>query len=68
MEDPVPEKAVDFINKLVEVWLRSNIEEKNELARNSLAFIDEQLALISKIWMKWKANMNVSAQKKESQM
>lgn len=48
LEDPVPEKAVDFINKLVEVWLRSNIEEKNELARNSLTFIDEQLAVISK--------------------
>jgi len=48
LEDPVPDKAVDFINKLFEVWLRSNIEDKNELAKNSLAFIDNQLALISR--------------------
>jgi len=44
----VPEKAVDFLNQLVEEWLRSNVEQKNEIAENSLVFIDEQLALIAK--------------------
>jgi len=46
--DNAPEKAIEFLNKLVEVWLQNNIDEKNEIARNSLTFIDEQLALISK--------------------
>src|SRR6185503_17829598 len=48
LEDNLPEKAIDFLNKLVEVWLKGNIEEKNEEARNSLAFIDEQLSVISR--------------------
>jgi len=48
LEDPVPQKAVDFLNQLIEVWLKSSIDEKNEIIRNSLDFIDEQLALISK--------------------
>jgi tyrosine-protein kinase Etk/Wzc len=48
LDDPVAAKAVDFLDKLIEVWIRSSIEEKNQIIRNSLEFIDEQLALISK--------------------
>ena len=48
MEDAVPQKAVDFLNQLIEVWIKSGIDEKNQIIRNSLDFIDEQLALISK--------------------
>ncbi|XQP84586.1 MAG: GumC family protein [Candidatus Pollutiaquabacter aromativorans] len=48
LENAVPDKAVDFLGKLIEVWLQSNIEDKNELARNSLNFIDEQLAIITR--------------------
>jgi len=29
MEDRVPEKAVDFLNTLVQEWLKSNVEQKN---------------------------------------
>ncbi len=45
--DPVPEKAGDFLNKLTEVYMRTGVEHKNELARNTLKFIDDQLALVS---------------------
>lgn len=47
-EDAVPEKAVDFLNKLIEVWIANGIDEKNQIVRNTLEFIDEQLELISK--------------------
>lgn len=48
MEDPVREKAVDFLNMLIEESLRNNVEQKNQIAENSLAFIDAQLSLIAK--------------------
>ena len=47
IEDKVPTKAVDFIDKLIEIWMQSSIDQKNELATNSLKFIDEQILLIS---------------------
>ena len=39
----VPQKEVDFINKLLEVYIRSGLEEKNTIALNTIKFIDEQL-------------------------
>ena len=48
MEDPVPERAVDFLNMLVQESLRNNVEQKNQIAENSLLFIDGQLSLIAK--------------------
>ncbi|MEP7171631.1 MAG: hypothetical protein ABI855_19825, partial [Bacteroidota bacterium] len=44
--DAVPQKASDFLNKLMDVYIRNGIEQKNELARNSLKFIDDQLLLL----------------------
>src|SRR6185436_17422212 len=43
VSDAVPQKAADFLNKVVEVYIRNGIEQKNELASNSLKFIDAQL-------------------------
>ncbi|MBT6745971.1 MAG: polysaccharide biosynthesis tyrosine autokinase [Flavobacteriales bacterium] len=43
IRDQVSKKGADFINKLVEVYISSDIEEKNKLATNSLKFIDAQL-------------------------
>jgi tyrosine-protein kinase Etk/Wzc len=34
-QDRVPEKATDFLNKLMEVWQQNSIEQKNEMAQNS---------------------------------
>ncbi|PIP54924.1 MAG: hypothetical protein COX07_02665 [Bacteroidetes bacterium CG23_combo_of_CG06-09_8_20_14_all_32_9] len=39
----VPQKEVDFINKLLEVYINSGLEEKNTIALNTIKFIDEQL-------------------------
>lgn len=39
----VPEKISDYLNKLSEVYIRSNLEEKNIASVNTIKFIDEQL-------------------------
>ncbi|HMT28124.1 MAG TPA: polysaccharide biosynthesis tyrosine autokinase, partial [Bacteroidia bacterium] len=46
-KDPVPGKAGDFLNMLLEVYIQSGIDHKNEIATNSLNFIDDQLELIT---------------------
>src|SRR5690606_15572018 len=39
----VPTKAEDIINKLIEVYNREAIEDKNQIAQNTVKFIDERL-------------------------
>lgn len=46
VEDPVPEKGVDLLNKLVEVYIKNGIDEKNKIASNTLNFIQERLKYI----------------------
>lgn len=43
----VPQKEVDFLNKLMEVYVQSGLDEKNQIAINTIYFIDEQLSEIS---------------------
>jgi capsular exopolysaccharide synthesis family protein len=42
-----PARDVDFINKLCEVYLISNLERKNDAATRTIEFIDKQLAFVS---------------------
>lgn len=41
-----PQRDIDFINKLSEIYLQQNLERKNAVADNSLRFINEQLELL----------------------
>ena len=45
--DPIPERGVDIMNKLLEVYNKEALEDKNLLATNTLAFIDERLKRIT---------------------
>ena len=47
MEDPVPEKASDIINVLIEVYNQAAIDDKNQVAKKTLDFIDERLRLLT---------------------
>ncbi len=47
IDGPVPAKDADFLNKLIEVYTRIGLEEKNQIAVNTIRFIDEQLKGIS---------------------
>jgi tyrosine-protein kinase Etk/Wzc len=42
----VPHQITDYLNKLSEVYIRSNLEEKNITSENTIRFIDEQLQSI----------------------
>src|SRR5690606_5506276 len=41
--DAVPGKAEDIIDKLIEVYNREAIDDKNQIAQNTVKFIDERL-------------------------
>ena len=43
---PSSELAIDYLNKLMEVYIRQGLEEKNQTAVNTVNFIDEQLGVI----------------------
>lgn len=45
--DPVPERGQDLLNKLLEVYEREKVEDKNEIARKSLDFIEERLRFLT---------------------
>jgi tyrosine-protein kinase Etk/Wzc len=44
---PAPQQEADYLNKLMEVYKEQGLEYKNETAKKTIEFIDEQLALIS---------------------
>ena len=43
MQGPVPAKDADFLNKVVELYIKMDLEEKNHIAINTIRFIDNQL-------------------------
>lgn len=47
LTDPIPEKAKDIVNKLMEVYNREAVEDKNLMATNTLKFLDERLQYIT---------------------
>ena len=44
----VPDRDIDFINRLFETFLGDNLDRKNDAANKTIKFIDEQLGLVSK--------------------
>lgn len=42
----VPEKIAAYLNKLADVYIQSDLIEKNKQAQNTIEFIDEQLSII----------------------
>ncbi|MDD2564634.1 MAG: polysaccharide biosynthesis tyrosine autokinase, partial [Salinivirgaceae bacterium] len=43
----VPEKEMDYLNKLTETYIQQGLEEKNKIAINTIEFIDEQISNIT---------------------
>lgn len=43
LEDEVPQKGLDFVNKLIEVYLRNDIDIKKQAATATADFLDSQL-------------------------
>jgi tyrosine-protein kinase Etk/Wzc len=47
MIDPTPEKGEDIINKLIDVYNKEAVEDKNQMAANTIDFIDERLRFLT---------------------
>lgn len=47
LETPVPQKGIDILTKLFQVYIARGIEDKNETAARTLAFIDARLVDVS---------------------
>lgn len=43
LEDTVPERAIDIINKLFEIYERTTLQQKTASSENTLRFIDDRL-------------------------
>lgn len=44
--DPIPERAKNILNTLIKSYQQSEIDEKNSLAKNTLQFVNERLAVV----------------------
>jgi capsular exopolysaccharide synthesis family protein len=47
MSTTVPSRDSRYLNTLVEVYVQREVDEKNQVAENTIRFIDQQLALLS---------------------
>ena len=47
LETPVPPKGIDILTKLFEVYNSTGIDDKNQTAARTLAFIDNRLGLVT---------------------
>ena len=47
LETPVPEKGVDFLNRLFDVYNYEAVQDKNQIAAKTLAFIEDRLNLVT---------------------
>ncbi|WP_207495268.1 GumC family protein [Aridibaculum aurantiacum] len=46
LKDPIPKRGEDVLNELIQVYNRAAIEDKNKLAANTLAFVEERLHFV----------------------
>ena len=54
---PSSQQAADYVNKLMEVYIRQGLEEKNQTAINTVNFIDQQLGIIDTSLQKAEINL-----------
>lgn len=47
IKDQIPARAADFINELVITYQKATIDDKNEVSRNTLEFIEDRLKIIT---------------------
>jgi capsular exopolysaccharide synthesis family protein len=46
MRDEIPQRAEDILNELINVYNHASIYDKNQLATNTLAFVEERLRIV----------------------
>ena len=66
MVGTVPQKDADYLNKLIEIYIRNGLAEKNQKAASIIKFIDQQLESVSDSLKKTETNMQLFKQKNKS--
>ncbi len=66
MVGTVPQKDADYLNKLIEIYIRNGLEEKNQKAKSIIKFIDKQLESVSDSLKVTENNLQVFKQKNKS--
>jgi capsular exopolysaccharide synthesis family protein len=46
--DEVPQRAEDILNQLIIAYDQATVDEKDKLARNTLSFVEDRLAMVAK--------------------
>ncbi len=70
-----PKRGIDFLNKLIEVYNIGSINDKNQVAKNTMAFLDErlsyltsELSLVEKEVEQYKSSKKITDISSESQL
>ena len=66
MVGTVPQKDADYLNKVIEIYIRNGLNEKNQKAKSIIKFIDEQLESVSDSLKVTENNMQIFKQKNRS--
>lgn len=62
----VPQKDADYLNKVIEIYIRNGLEEKNQKAKSIIKFIDKQLESVSDSLKVTENNLQVFKQQSRS--
>jgi capsular exopolysaccharide synthesis family protein len=62
----VPHKDADYLNKLIEIYIRKGLEEKNQKALGVIKFIDEQLEGVSDSLQETESTMQLFKQQNKT--
>ena len=65
LETPAPKKGLDILTKLFEVYNATGIDDKNQTAANTLAFIDKRLGLVTSQLDSVERNVEIYKRKNE---
>ncbi len=66
MVGTVPQKDADYLNKVIEIYIRNGLAEKNQKAASIIKFIDQQLEGVSDSLKKTEASMQLFKQQNRS--
>jgi capsular exopolysaccharide synthesis family protein len=47
LTDAIPQRGIDFINKIIEVYAKQSAEHKNEISNSTLNIINDRLSLLT---------------------
>lgn len=65
IEESVPERGEQIINKLIDVYMKANVDDNNRIADSSMAFIDARLMVVGDQLTNIEKEIQVFKQKNE---